>query len=118
MDLTAVLAKFERVKNNGQGFSARCPSHEDKKNSLSVKETDGKILIKCFAGCDAQSVTAAVGLKLSDLFADRKTRLRDPVINHYVYSDESGQPLFRVCRTESKNFFQQRFEAGKFVSGM
>jgi hypothetical protein len=57
MELDAVLAKFERVKKNGKGFSARCPSHEDRINSLSVKETDGKILIKCFAGCETQSVT-------------------------------------------------------------
>src|SRR5262249_521787 len=62
---------------------------------------------------------AAVGLRLSDLFADQKaTRPRGAVISEYVETDENGHALFRVCRTESKNFFQQRFEAGKFVSGM
>src|SRR4030095_1623732 len=108
MDIVTLLRKFERVKKkNGQGFSARCPSHEDRKNSLTITEADGKILIKCFAGCDAQSVTAAVGLKLSDLFADQKDRPRDPVVKQYIYSDEDGRALFRVCRTESKDFFQQ-----------
>jgi putative DNA primase/helicase len=119
MDIIALLGKFERVKKNGRGFSARCPSHEDKKNSLSLTEADGgKVLIRCFAGCTAESVMAAVGLRLSDLFAEKKSAPKDPVTASYVYTDESGKPLFRVCRTASKGFYQQRFEGGKFVSGL
>lgn len=43
---------------------------------------------------------------------DRKTVAR------YVYQDENGQPLFRVCRTEPKGFYQQRYENGKWISGL
>ena len=119
MDIVTLLGRFERVKKNGAGYMARCPSHEDKKNSLSLTEADGgKVLIRCFAGCTAESVMAAVGLKLSDLFAEKKSATKDPVTASYVYTDESGKPLFRVCRTASKRFFQQRFEAGQFVSGL
>jgi len=48
---------------------ARCPAHDDRSPSLSIRETnDGTILLKCFAGCGAADVVAAVGLTLADLF--------------------------------------------------
>ena len=48
---------------------ARCPAHDDKSPSLSVREADdGRTLITCFAGCDAGAVAGAVGLTLRDLF--------------------------------------------------
>jgi putative DNA primase/helicase len=112
MDIVTLLGKFERVKKNGAGYMARCPSHEDKKNSLSLKESDDKILIKCFAGCTAESVMAAVGLKLSDLFAEKNSAPKDPVTQTYVYTDEGGKALFRVCRTASKGFINSASRAG------
>lgn len=57
-----------RPKGNG-GFVARCPSHQDPKNSLSVDcGDDGRALVRCFAGCSADQVTAALGLTTRDLF--------------------------------------------------
>lgn len=51
---------------------ARCPAHEDRSPSLSIKETqDGKVLLHCFGGCGAADVVAAAGLTLSDLFPER-----------------------------------------------
>ena len=41
-------------------FSACCPAHYDKHPSLSVTETNGKILLKCFAGCSQESVIGAL----------------------------------------------------------
>ena len=50
-------------------WQARCPEHDDKSPSLSVKETaDDTVLIKCWAGCGAGEVVASVGLELRDLF--------------------------------------------------
>jgi putative DNA primase/helicase len=44
---------------NRYGWLARCCCHEDKQPSLSLKDgDDGKLLIKCFAGCDARDVLA------------------------------------------------------------
>src|SRR5665213_3625415 len=45
---------------NGHHGSARCPAHEDRDPSLSIDERDGKILLKCFAGCDNRDVIAAL----------------------------------------------------------
>ena len=39
----------------------RCPAHDDKTESLSIRETpEGKILIHCFAGCTFAAVAAVV----------------------------------------------------------
>ena len=39
-----------RWRVNGS-FSACCPAHNDRTPSFRVTEVDGKILVKCFAGC-------------------------------------------------------------------
>jgi 5S rRNA maturation endonuclease (ribonuclease M5) len=36
----------------------------------------------------------------------------------YVYFDEQGSPLFRVCRTRGKRFFQEAYVDGSFVRGL
>jgi len=69
----ALLDRLDAVRQRGDGrWSARCPAHGDTSPSLSIRELpDGRILIYCFAGCDIQAVTAALGIELSDLFPER-----------------------------------------------
>jgi hypothetical protein len=68
--LQKLLARLEGVKQNGQDkWVACCPSHDDKHPSLSLKEgSDGVVLLKCWAGCNAAEIVGAVGLELHDLF--------------------------------------------------
>ncbi len=67
-----VLAALPSAKPNGSGWSARCPAHEDKVASLSVAEgRDGRVLLKCHAGCETRAIIAALGLTMADLFAPR-----------------------------------------------
>ena len=48
---------------------ARCPAHEDRSPSLSIRERDdGMVLINCFAGCGAIDILDALGLQWSALF--------------------------------------------------
>lgn len=48
--------------------SAKRPSHDDRKASLSVGLGDGgRTLLRCHAGCAVESVVAALGLKMTDL---------------------------------------------------
>lgn len=71
------LARLERVKKSGdRQWSARCPAHADKGPSLTVKDSDGSLLIHCFAGCSAAEIVSAIGLNLSDLFPPRDDRER------------------------------------------
>jgi hypothetical protein len=68
-----LLSKCQGVRATGDGrWVARCPAHEDRNPSLSVREiSDGRVLVHCFAGCSVYQVVAAVGLELSDLFPPR-----------------------------------------------
>jgi len=44
-------------KRAGLGYIARCPVHDDSKPSLSLKAgADGKLLVKCHAGCNAVDI--------------------------------------------------------------
>jgi len=67
-----LLARLERLRETGPGrWLARCPAHDDRHPSLSIRELpDGRVLVHCFAGCEAGDILAAVGLTLTDLFPD------------------------------------------------
>ena len=74
MYLQDVLNRFDGVRESGSGqYSCRCPAHEDKSNSLGIKQGDGdRILLNCFAGCDVKSVLEAAGLEWKDILPDNK----------------------------------------------
>jgi hypothetical protein len=76
-----LLARLDRVKTAGPGrWIARCPAHEDRSPSLSIREADdGRVLLHCFGGCAALDVLHAVGMELADLFAEP---LRGPERHH------------------------------------
>jgi putative DNA primase/helicase len=45
----------------GGGWTARCPAHDDRTPSLSIREADAnKVLVRCHAGCDQERVIAAL----------------------------------------------------------
>ena len=50
-------------------LTARCPGHDDRKDSLSIgKGNDGRVLLNCHAGCEVETVVSALGLVMADLF--------------------------------------------------
>jgi hypothetical protein len=81
-----LLSRLEGVKETSASrYMARCPAHDDKSPSLSVSAKDGKVLIHCFAGCDASEVMAAVDLSLRDLFESSDDHRQRPVRQRYDY---------------------------------
>lgn len=93
----------------------RCPAHDDTSPSLSINEgQDGRILVKCHAGCSVDSVVTALGLSTGDLFANESAKRRGrpskplQVVTTYPYRDKAGKLLFEVCRMEPKDFRQRR----------
>lgn len=78
MSAAKLLERLEGVRATGTDrWLAKCPAHEDRSPSLSIRETDdGMVLLKCFAGCGAADVVAAVGLELRDLFPERPAEHR------------------------------------------
>ncbi len=71
-----LLDRLEKARPNGRDrWMACCPAHGDSSPSLSIKEAeDGRVLVHCFAGCEAGDVVAAVGLTLADLFPKQPDR--------------------------------------------
>lgn len=70
-----LLARLAGVKRNGPGrWMARCPAHEDRRPSLSIRELeDGRTLLHCFGGCSVDDVLGAVGMDVADLFPPKPT---------------------------------------------
>ena len=55
------IAKALGGRKAGGGWTARCPAHDDRTPSLSICEADdGKVLVRCHAGCDQERVIAAL----------------------------------------------------------
>ena len=113
----ASLPADARVKASGaRGWSCRCPAHEDREASLSIGVGgEGRILLKCFAGCTADAICHALKLTLKDLMPDKTAPPRaaaksrpEKVVATYNYLDEHGQLLYRKLRYEPKTFRIQR----------
>ena len=69
-----ILVKLDQVAKTLTGWTARCPAHDDKSPSLSIsKGADGRTLLKCHAGCSADSICSALGITLKDLFSNNVT---------------------------------------------
>jgi hypothetical protein len=69
-----VLQLLDHVGRRGDGWTARCPAHEDRQPSLSVAQgDDGRVLLHCHAGCSTEEIVKTLGLDLGDLFDQRST---------------------------------------------
>lgn len=78
MNLTPLEKVLHRLREkgieprpSGDGYSCRCPAHDDHSPSLSIDSADdGKVLLTCHAGCSFNAMVAAMGLEPPDLFPD------------------------------------------------
>lgn len=109
MHINEFLLKLTKVKPCGDGFTARCPGHDDTQNSLSISTgDDGRILLRCHAGCNTDEIIAPIDVTLRDLFPPRQTTATASVVAQYDYHDEAGQLVFQVQRMNPKSFRQRR----------
>jgi len=44
----------------GSNWMAHCPAHDDREPSLSIRNADGKVLVRCHAGCEQVRVIATL----------------------------------------------------------
>lgn len=93
-----VLAHLEGVRRSGAGYMGRCPNHDDRQASLSIKEgADGRVLLHCFAGCGTADIVVSAGLAFVDLFpAGSRERLRARVWKGTITMNPQGRPAL-VC---------------------
>lgn len=84
MDVHDILSRLQGVNGGGGQWSARCPAHDDKRQSLSISQgKDGQVLLKCHAGCTVESITSALGIEVKDLFQHQEQRPH--VVATYTY---------------------------------
>lgn len=116
MTVENLLSRLDKVQPKGKGrWMACCPAHDDRNPSLAVSElNDGRVLIKCFAGCPTVSVLSSVGLSMTDLFPnaplgqfDGWFRLQRKVLLNQLEKEEaalSGEKLIlEMAKQDRKN---------------
>uniref|UniRef100_A0A7C3SJ23 DUF3631 domain-containing protein n=1 Tax=Desulfobacca acetoxidans TaxID=60893 RepID=A0A7C3SJ23_9BACT len=82
-------------KRSGDGFLSHCPAHQDNRPSLAISERDGKILVKCFAGCPQEAVISA--LKQRGLWPVAESA------RGYKGNNTSGEGRNRATAEEKRN---------------
>lgn len=125
MTLTDILQRLDGVTGRNGQYMARCPAHNDRNASLSIGQgRDGRILLRCHAGCSTEDICAVLGLSTRDLFAEitpgkafpsygaavqKQRRKLSPVVATYLYHDggSNGPVIARKCRCEDKFMFWQ-----------
>lgn len=110
-----IFSSLEGVRSHTCGWSAKCPAHDDRKQSLTLKlADDGKLLVNCHAndGCTFASIAAALGIDEREFFSDnhhgKTAPLKSRVEATYDYRDERGKLLYQAVRMEPKDFRQRR----------
>ncbi len=106
MTVQDILHRLQGVKGGAGQWSARCPAHDDRQNSLSIAVGDDRrVLLRCHAGCSVEAITGALGLSVKDLFEDKpQGRSRAPVVATYQYLDDNGKLLAEKLRRADKSF--------------
>jgi DNA primase len=100
------IARALKARRSGSCWMAKCPRHDDRNPSLSIREVDGKVLVHCHAGCTQRDVIET--LKAKGLWPQRSVNRRRAIAATYDYGDEAGSVLYQVVRTHPKGFFQRR----------
>lgn len=101
MNARESVSHLKGVKKSGAGWTARCPAHDDKNNSLSVSDgDDGKLLLHCHAGCSFESILAAI--------PDSNNGSRREITATYDYCDQDGKLAYQSVRYEPKGFSLRR----------
>ena len=125
-----VLSCVPDAKRDGIGWRARCPAHGGKSaTSLSIAQgEDGRVLLKCHAGCSHRAILDALGLDERAMFPATDRAAAPPLPRHTLrefataraaadayratlgredarwdYHDASGEPIGIVLRWDRED---------------
>ncbi|MGW7270792.1 phage/plasmid primase, P4 family [Streptomyces sp. NPDC054864] len=63
------LARFPEVVEERGEYGVPCPVHDDHRPSLFFRlKEDGRVLMRCWAGCERDAILKALGMRPGDLF--------------------------------------------------
>jgi len=132
LTLQDALDRLENVKQSGNGYTARCPAHEDNNNSLSIALGESnKLLLKCHTGCPFEDILSALGQNGATPKVPRQTRDVRPnlttvrkdlttgvkttpvtnpseIVATYDYLNPAGDLVHQTVRFEPKAFRQRQ----------
>ena len=112
-----ILARLENVKKQSNGWTAQCPAHDDRENSFGIGVgDDGRVLLRCFAGCETEVIVHALGLKMADLFpkaSRRKTKKKKeggyPPATRATLQPQAGNEDCTLANYSQKKKFPEDF---------
>jgi hypothetical protein len=107
------LNKVKRTSNSS--WMACCPAHADRSPSLSIKDTgEGKLILKCFAGCETIDVLGALGLDWDDVMPPKQQVERIQTvkpIKHTIYATDA----LEIVRLEAQIIVMAAMDISKGV---
>jgi archaellum biogenesis ATPase FlaH len=97
-----------KAKRSPTGWKACCPAHEDKDPSLFLADGEDGLALRCYAGCDYQSIAQALEAKGAVLSRTRAPASEvpsehfqlGPYHSYWDYHDVHGRLTMRICRWE------------------
>lgn len=109
MSAQDIVARLDHCRETSPGeWMARCPAHDDKSPSLSVKDAGGgRTLIHCFAGCGAIEILGAVGLDTSDLYPPMDKNHQSAIKRRERSVDELVLEIAKADRAKGKKLSQR-----------
>ena len=129
MNAAEIAAALKGKRAGSGGWTALCPAHDDHTPSLSIRDADdGKVLVRCRAGCGQQDVIKA--LRQRGLWPSREPQQKkrtngpaasrgskSPIVATYVYKQADGTPYLRVEQTADKQFPQAHWTGKAWAYG-
>ena len=117
MEIKEFLSRLKNVSSSSKGWKACCPAHDDHTPSLSIAVgDDGRILLKCHAGCTPEQVVTAMGLSLSDLFPKSETA---GCLNIQVIAQKAkGTAQYRSKTPMKQTSFHPYTKNGQLIAGV
>ena len=79
---------------SGETFNRKCPTHDDKRASLSITLSEDKILMRCHAGCDFNTICEGLGIKPHHTFRTGRDHLRS---RQKVIVGPRPEELSKIC---------------------
>lgn len=119
------------MKGSGTQRTARCPAHDDTRNSLSVAQgNNGGIVVTCHAGCEYKDILDAMSLIDADIMPsstaaqdftpDKKDRPQGKggaPVAVYRYIDVDGNLLSEKTRWPDKGFSWRQTDGTSWKKG-
>jgi hypothetical protein len=113
MSAETLLSRLDGARRTGiDRWVAKCPSHDDGRPSLGIRELDDRrVLVHCWAGCAVADVLAAVGLGFADLFPER-------AFDHHLRRDRRPFNAADVLRCTAYEALIAAVAAGNLAKGL